>query len=179
MRCAVFDFSAYRNKHDLNQGYPEVTDPHAGADVTNYQLTFTIRTHVSENAFAEKDKTVIRVFTSMKDYPLQAPGVHVRSRPVPWSPHVTRNGRVCIAPELWIPSGHVTLGELVIHLAQLLNWDEPGRGPDYRGFNPAAIAYHKKAYGGRPINPELRYPVLPGPPGPPAGPGDFSLEPKS
>ncbi len=160
MRCATFDFEAYRTIADLERRQPKVTDPAAGATATKYRWIFRIRTHVSRDRFAPQ--TEIGVNTDVTDYPRKPPGTWILSSLVPWSPHFMRNAPVCIGPELWAPTGgYITLGELAINIAHLLNWDEEGRGPGYAGYNLAAIDHHKKYYGGKPINPGLSYPVLP------------------
>lgn len=160
MRCPVFDFEAYRTMADLERRRPVAADPAAGAAVTKYRWIFRIRTHVSRDQFAAQ--TEIGVNTDVADYPRQPPGTWILSSHVPWSPHFMRNAPVCIGPELWAPAGgHSTLGELAIHIAHLLNWDETGRGPGYAGWRPAAAEHHRRFYGGNPIDPGLRYPVLP------------------
>jgi len=161
MRCATFDFEAYRTLSDLGHRRSQVTDPAAGADVTKYRWIFRVRTHVSRTTF--EPQTEIGVNTDVPDYPRQPPGTFILSNHVPWSPHFMKNAPVCIGPELWAPTGgYITLGELAINIAHLLNWDEAGRGPGYDGYNREAIEYHQKAYGGQPLDPELSYPVLPG-----------------
>jgi hypothetical protein len=160
MRCATFDFEAYRGQADLERRRSPVTDPEAGETVTKYRWIFRVRTHTSRSQFAAM--TEIGVNTDVADYPRKPPGTWVLSSHVPWSPHFMQNAPVCIGPELWAPTGgYITLGELAINVAHLLNWDEEGRGPGYSGYNADAIAHHKKAYGGRPIDPGLAYPVLP------------------
>lgn len=160
MRCTTFDFESYRTMNDLNKRQRMVTDPDAGAVVTKYRWIFRVRTHISRDKFAPV--TEIGVNTDVADYPRNPPGTWILSSHVPWSPHFMANAPVCIGEELWAPTGgHITLGELAINIAHLLNWDEKGRGPGYKGWNGAAIAHHQEFYGGRPIEPDLSYPVLP------------------
>jgi hypothetical protein len=161
MRCAPFDFEAYRTMADLERRRSMVTDPAAGAAVTKYRWIFRIRTHISRDRFAPQ--TEIGVNTDVADYPRNPPGTWILSSHVPWSPHFRQNAPVCIGPELWAPTGgHITLGELAINIAHLLNWDEAGRGSGYAGYNLDAVQHHKKFYRGRPIDPDMSYPVLPG-----------------
>lgn len=160
MRCATFDFEAYRTIADLEQRRSMVTDPAAGAAATKYRWIFRIRTHTDRDQFAPR--TDIGVNTDVADYPRQPPGTWILSSHVPWSPHFMRGAPVCIGPELWEPTGgHITLGELAIHIAHLLNWDETGRGPGYEGWNGNAVEHHRMAYKGRPLDPGLTYPALP------------------
>jgi hypothetical protein len=160
MRCETFDFEAYRTMVDLERRQSKVTDPAAGPIVTKYRWIFRIHTHISRDSFATQ--TEIGVNTDVADYPRKPPLTWILSNHVPWSPHFMRNAPVCIGPELWAPTGgYITLGELVINIAHLLNWDEEGRGAGYAGYNLAAIEHHQRFYGGRPIDPDLSYPALP------------------
>jgi len=71
------------------------------------------------------------------------------------------NAPVCLG-ETWLNAeGAMLLGQLFVHIAKLLNWDEVGRGSGYSGWNGEAIAYHKRVYGDKPLNPDLRYPSVP------------------
>lgn len=161
MRCGTFDFEAYRTSADLSARRDRVTDPSAGAGVTHYRWIFHIRTHISKTTFSPT--TEIGVNTDVADYPRQPPGTWIISDDVPWSPHFRKNSPVCIGEEIWSPrEGHITLGELAVHIAHMLNWDEVGRGPGYFGWNRAAVEHHRDFYGGKPIDPSVAYPVLPG-----------------
>jgi hypothetical protein len=51
--------------------------------------------------------------------------------------------------------------QLVTHVMRLLNCDEPDRGSEYGGWNPAAAHHWRTVLRKRPLNPDLRYPVLP------------------
>ena len=160
MRCQSFDFEAYRTMADLSRRRSAVTSPEAGATVTKYRWIFRIPTHISQHDFAPV--TEIGVNTDVADYPRAVPATWILSSHVPWSPHFMQDAPVCIGPELWEPrGGYITLGELAISIAHMLNWDEKGRGPGYVGWNGAAVRYHKTRYGNRPINPDLGYPALP------------------
>jgi hypothetical protein len=160
MRSRAFDFEAYRTMADLERRLRPVTDPAEGSAVSKYRWLFRVRTHISRTEFAPE--TEIGVNTDVTDYPYSPPHTWILSSHVPWSPHFMRNAPVCIGFELWAPTaGHITLGELAINIAHLLNWDEKGRGPGYSGWNRAAIEHHRTFYRGRPIDPGLRYPVLP------------------
>ncbi len=161
MRCPTFDFEAYRTRADLEARRSRVTNPADGATVTKYRWIFRIPTHISRDQFAPV--TEIGVNTDVTDYPRKPPGTDILSSHVPWSPHFMKNAPVCVGNEIWGPrAGYIVLGELAIHIAHLLNWDEVGRGPGYSGWNGEAIAHHKSFYRGRPINPNTIYPVLPG-----------------
>ena len=161
MRCSAFDFEAYRSAADLKLRLGRVTDPDQGAAVTAYRWIFRIRTHISPSQFAPV--TEIGVSTDVAGYPCTPPRTWVLSMLVPWSPHFVRGAPVCIGPQSWAPgAGRCALGELAIGIAHLLNWDEKGRCPGYAGWNGAAVRHHRAAYAGRPVDPSVRYPVLPG-----------------
>lgn len=160
MRCPTFDFEAYRSEADLQRRQRIVTDPGGGATVSRYRWIFHVRTHISRTRFAAT--TEIGVNTDVTDYPSVPPLTWIISSHVPWSPHFLQGAPVCLGDELWEPTGgHITLGELAIHIARLLNWDEKGRGQGYEGWNGDAVEYHQTHYGGQPINPKLSYPTLP------------------
>lgn len=161
MRCEVFDFMAHANIADLNDRRRAVTSVDEASRVSKYRLTFRIPTLIGPGRFGAS--TEIGVNTDVVDYPINEPGTWVISPDVPWSPHFRGGSPVCLGNEAWRDhKGHITLGHLVLHLARLLNWDEKGRGPGYVGWNGAAIEYHRKHYRGHPLNPQIKYPALPG-----------------
>ncbi len=95
-------------------------------------------------------------------YPFTPPTVQVVSKPLPWSPHVhPGSGTVCIG-QGWVNGrGRMLLVELIVHVARILNCDEPDRGPAYAGWNAQAVTYWRNVMNCAPLNPDLRYPVLP------------------
>src|SRR5262249_17942058 len=99
---------------------------------------------------------------SSNGYPFDQPRVLVVSQPIPWNPHVQPgSGVVCIGEGWEAARGRMTLVELVAHVARILNCDEPDRGTAYVGWNSAAISYWRRELGCQPLNPGIRYPVLP------------------
>ncbi len=96
------------------------------------------------------------------NYPFTPPAVTCVSQPLPWSPHVNSgNGFVCLGDAWPRAQGRMLAAQLVVHLMRLLNWDEPDRGAHYVGWSPTASRYWREVLGGRPISPDLEYPVLP------------------
>lgn len=96
------------------------------------------------------------------NYPYSRPTVEVVSRPLPWSPHVLPGpGTVCLGEGWVLARGRMLAGQLVGHVMHLLNFDEPDRGPGYHGFSTEAIKYWREVLGGRPLHPDLPYPLLP------------------
>jgi hypothetical protein len=160
MRCATFDFEAYRTMPDLRQRKRAALNLADSSAVSKYRWIFRVPTHISRTQLTSQ--TEIGVNTDVIDYPRKPPSTWILSDHVPWSPHFLRGAPVCVGDELWAPaSSHITLGELAIHIAHLLNWDEKVGGPGYAGWNGDAIAHHQRMYGGRPVNPDLKYPTLP------------------
>jgi hypothetical protein len=96
------------------------------------------------------------------DYPYSQPTCFVVSQPVPWSPHfLAGNGAICLG-ELWTQAhGGITLGHLIVHVAKLLNFDEPDREPSYGGWNAAAVRYWRQVMKRQPVTKGLSYPLLP------------------
>lgn len=160
MRCPTFDFMAYRTIWDLNNGTKAITSTDAGAEARKYRFVLRVPTLISATQTAPV--TEMNVDLEVADYPEQEPTVYVVSRHTPWSPHFKPNAPVCIGHEAWgARSGHVVLGELVVHLQRLLNWDERGRGGGYVGYNEAAIRHHREQLHGKPLNADIVYAQLP------------------
>lgn len=96
------------------------------------------------------------------NYPFSTPAASLVSRPLPWSPHVhPTTGTVCLGEGWARARGRVLAAQLVVHVMHLLNCDEPDRGPLYVGWNAEAIRYWRSTLGGKPLHPNLAYPVLP------------------
>ncbi|MFI0425064.1 hypothetical protein [Spongiactinospora sp. 9N601] len=161
MRGPMFDFGAYRGRGDLEAERNEIISVDNSGWASKYVMRLRIPTLVGPGTF--RDETVFGVDLDRADYPLAEPVTWLISEPIPWSPHFQRSSPICIGSEFWLArKGHVTLGELIIHVAMMLNWDEKGRGPGYVGWNEEAIKYHADHYHGRALNPDLVYPALPG-----------------
>nr|WP_062337224.1 hypothetical protein [Herbidospora sakaeratensis] len=156
----LFDFAAYRTSADLQASRDPVVTTEDAGEASKYRMTLRVPTLIAAGEF--RAETVFGVDLDVRDYPLAEPLTWVISDPVPWSPHFQKGSPICIGAEFWTArKGHVTLGDLVVHVARLLNWDEKGRGGGYVGWNGEAIKYHAAHYRGRPLNPGLRYPALP------------------
>lgn len=160
MAGPTFACEAYRDGDDLEARRRPISDPALGAEATAYRFIYDVPTLIGPGRFSAR--TEIGVGTAVADYPRAEPRTWIISKDVPWSPHFKRGAPVCIGAEFWrARRGHVSLGELVVHLARLLNWDEKGRGGGYVGWNGEAIAYHRRTYGSAALNPDLVYPTLP------------------
>lgn len=160
MRSPVFDFQAYRTTADLQHDRNRITRLEDANAASKYKMTLRVPTLIGPGKLSEV--TIFGVDLEVADYPFTEPATWLISQPIPWSPHFAEGRPICIGHEFWIArKGHVTLGDLVEHVARMLNWDEKGRGAGYRGFNPEAIAYHAKHYRGRALDPDFAYPIPP------------------
>lgn len=159
MRCESFQFEAYSTITDLSQGQRPVAGPH-GTSASKYRFMFNIPTPTGPASFSSA--TEIGVDSDVPDYPHQPPRTWVLSRNVPWSPYFMAGAPVYIDPGQWLVRGdNNTLGHLALHICLLLNWDWRQAGPGYADWNAAAIDHRRSAYGDRPINADLSYPMLP------------------
>lgn len=96
------------------------------------------------------------------NYPYSPPGVWILSRPVPWTPHVHPvTGTVCLGDGWVRASGRMLLAQLVVHVARLLNFDEPGASTSAAHWNASAVHYWRSELGGGPYLRDLAYPRLP------------------
>jgi hypothetical protein len=96
------------------------------------------------------------------NYPYSRPSVTCIGAPLPWSPHVQPgSGSVCLGEGWELAQGHMLAGQLIVHVMRLLNCDEPDREHGYGGWNPPAVRYWRTVLKTRPLNPDLRYPILP------------------
>jgi hypothetical protein len=160
MRNSVFDFQAYRTPSDLERDRSRITRVEDATAASKYKMTLRIPTLIGPGKLCRE--TLFGVDLDVADYPMTEPGTWVISKPIPWSPHFREGSPICIGHEFWLGrKGHVTLGDLVEHIARMLNWDEKGRGPGYRGFNGDAIDYHKEHYHGRALDSQITYPTPP------------------
>jgi hypothetical protein len=95
------------------------------------------------------------------NYPFGVPAATCVGAPFPWSPHFhPTSGAVCLGGCWREAHGRMLAGQLVVHVARLLNFDEPDR-EGYGGWNPPAVQYWRSVLGTRPLHPNLRYPILP------------------
>jgi hypothetical protein len=156
-RCPLLDVEAYGSKPDLEARSNQITDPSQGHRATHYRTTHRIPTLIGPGTFA--DETVIHVDAEVAGYPNKAPASWVLTA-IPYSPHFRAGTVICIG-EIWDAPERVLLAHVIRHHARLLNWHEEARGGGYVGWNGAAIAYHRKHYGARPLNEGIQYPEIP------------------
>lgn len=96
---------------------------------------------------------------SSKAYPFEEPSACVVTRPLPWTPHVhPKTGVICQGENFTTSRGRALLAHAIIHIAHILNLDEPDRGPGYFGYNPDATRYWRESMRCAPLNQGLPYP---------------------
>lgn len=155
----VFRGEAYRTATDLEHKRNPITTLGDSHLATKYRVDFFVRTLIGPGQFS--DVTTISFDLDQPNYPASEPATQVLSSHIPYSPHFMQGAPVCLG-EIWERGdGRMLLGQLFVHIAKLLNWDEAGRHPVYVGWNGEAIAYHARVYGGKALNPQLHYPLLP------------------
>jgi len=161
MRCPIMTVSAFRNLDDLVNQRNEIVSEEKSYLATNYRIDYFIKTLIGRDQYAEK--TTVRIdLLANNNYPYSPPCCWVISKKMPWSPHFREGFPICISTELWEEGkGKVVLGELLIHIAKLLNLEEISRSEFYGGYNPQAAEYWRFKLNSHPINPQLTYPVLP------------------
>ena len=149
---------AFASEDDLRRGREVTVEEGEQGRANVYVVTYDLEFLTGPGAVG---RGAVVVFALPGDtYPFVAPAAGIRSAPTPWSPHVHASGMICIG-EGWAEArGNMLLAQLIVHVARLLNCDEPDRGPEYGGWNPAAIAYWRTTMGCQPLR-RLDYPVLP------------------
>lgn len=151
---------AYATAATARAGKEVTQQEGAAGTATIYDVTYHFPVPVSKTA-KTTDVVVRFQLLALGPYPFAEPLVEVVSRPLPWVPHVSPAGRVCITTA-WIRSGgQYLLPELVIHVAKLLNFDEKKMSSDYSAFREDAVSWWLSTRQGQPINPDLVYPQLP------------------
>ena len=152
---------AFRSMADLAGRKHPIQSPEDSHKAVAYLVEYHIRSLIGAAKFHDRFDISMDLMAG-GNYPFSDPACFVVSRPIPWSPHfLTGNGSVCLG-ELWTAArGNITLGHLIIHVAKLLNFDEPDREPSYGGWNAKAMAYWRHVMKRQPVTNGLSYPVIP------------------
>jgi hypothetical protein len=151
--------AAYRTTSDLQQQINPITSADEAHLATRYRALYHVPTLLGPGNFTPVTEIGFDLATG--NYPFSEPATWIISSHVPYSPHFRQHAPVCLG-ELWPEAkGRMLLGQLIVHVARLLNWDEVARGGGYRGWNGQAIDYVARQHKGGPLNRRLRYPVLP------------------
>lgn len=179
----VFTGEAYRTTSDLEQRRNPITSVQDAGLAVKYRIDFQVKTLIGRGPTA--DHTIFGFDLEVGNYPYNEPYAWLISSHVPYSPHFKASWPICTGNGWEQANGHMLLGELLVHIAKLLNWDE--KNIVNEEWQRDAIKYHRKVYKGRPITPGLRYPVVPvdllygsnAAPPPPPPPRHFLFRPTS
>lgn len=165
---SLIDVRAFASQHDLKHRHQPVSATSKGHEAGYYLVHYHVKSLVGRGKFNTGFEVVFDL-VSKKSYPekradngIEAGGISATcvSTPIPWSPHfLAGSGTICLG-SIWRGAKHTLLAHVIIHVARLLNWDEPYDDPD-SGWNPDAVRWWKKHLHARPITPGLRYPSLP------------------
>lgn len=161
MRSPLLNITAYRSAFDLEKRTNPIVSEDEGGLATHYLVVYHMRTLVGPDRYSEKTSVKFDLLAN-GDYPFTRPACYVVSSQMPWTPHFREKLPVCIDHNMWEDAkGKLLLGNLFVHIAKLLNFDEIPRTEDYGGYTPEAADYWRTKLNRRPLDPDLVYPVLP------------------
>ena len=159
MNCSTLQVEAYASAANLNDRKKRLSTRNNTGRASHYRLDYRIKSLVARDKF-HNQFTVLVDLLAGGNYPFSEPKCQVISTPIPWSPHFTKGAPICIGESWQQQNGRATIGHLMIHIAKLLNFDEPPREATYRGWNGAAVDYWRDVLKYRPITPGLAYPNI-------------------
>jgi hypothetical protein len=124
-----------------------------------YEIEYAMRSLIGPGRY--HDRFTAGIDLNVPDYPQELPPCRVLSSPRPWVPRVSREGgSICVGQKGQFDSRQqFTLAHLIVHIARLLNLDEPP--PSDRGYCPEATDYWERQLRLQPIAKNLDYPALP------------------
>lgn len=156
---SLFSGKAYRTTQDLELQRNPILSAEEGHLAKKYRIDFHVRTLIGPGEFT--DLITIGIDLDVQNYPFEEPISWLISKPIPFSPHFRKGAPICIG-EIWqFSEGEMLLGQLLVYIAKLLNWEPETRQEGYIGWNEEAAAYHQKIYKGSPLTKGLVYPLLP------------------
>lgn len=124
--------------------------------VTVYRVEFRFPMLRSPGSLLHRARAVFEV--PSHGYPFESPRVCFETDAIPFSPHIRQDvGIVCLGGAWPEARGNWLLANLVVHVMKLANFDEPCTRD---GFSYEAVRYAREVLRGRPLNPDLDYPVL-------------------
>lgn len=160
MQSPLMKVGAYRNVDDLRKRGNPILSENEGHLAMHYLVDYNIKTLVARGVYSDRTSVHIDLLAN-NNYPFSEPACYVVDSKMPWSPHFLKGRPICLG-ELWgLSQGAMLLGQLLVHIAKLLNFDEAARGGGYVGYNGEAIEYWKNVLGYQPITKNLPYPQLP------------------
>ncbi len=158
MSCPLMEVEAYRNEDDLLAQRNKITSPEEGHLAVYYRVKYNLKTLVGRGRYSNTTTVQFDLFAD-NDYPESEPLCSVIGSELPWSPHFHPQ-MTCIGPIWKQADGHMLLGELMVHVAKLLNFDEPPNANIEYGYQPDAARYWVNELERQPIS-KLVYPILP------------------
>lgn len=160
MQSPIMDVAGYRSIEDLRAQRNPITAVEEGHLAKHYLAHYNIKTLVGPDRYSSKTSVHFDLLAK-GNYPLSEPNCWVISDKMPWTPHFTEGRTICIGDiwEKW--QGRMLFGQLLVHVAKLLNFDEIPLSENYGGYNPDAVAYWRAKLNRQPLTPDLIYPVLP------------------
>lgn len=159
MSCPLMLVEAYRNLDDLEARRNMITSPEQGHLAVHYRVKYNLKTLVGRGRYSNSTTVRFDLFAD-NNYPESEPPCFVIDGELPWSPHFHPELSVCTGPIWEEADGNMLLGELMVHVAKLLNFDEPPTPEIEYGHQPDAARYWVNELGRRPIS-KLIYPSLP------------------
>jgi hypothetical protein len=161
MRSPLMSVTAYRNAEDLEKRRNPIVSEEEGHLATHYLVDYYIRTLVGRDEYSDKTSVKFDLLAN-GNYPYTIPGCFVTSSRMPWTPHFQEGVPICTDHNMWEEAqGRMLLGDWVVHVAKLLNFDEIPRTESYGGLNPDAARYWREKLKMQPLTPNLQYPPLP------------------
>ena len=151
--------SAHRSFNDAWSGRVPITNVQQGHMARAYLAIYRFDTLVGPNQRRSHNVVAFDLLAG-GNYPYSSPAATTKTRPVPWTPHFNpENGQICLGMGWSEAKGEMLFAHLLMHVARLLNFDEPPLREG--GYQTAAAHYWKHVLRSRPLNPNLRYPRLP------------------
>jgi hypothetical protein len=161
MRSPLFNVEAYRNVDDMRARRHTIMIEPEGHLATHYRVDYHIKTLIGCGSYGNRTAVHFDLLAN-NNYPFTEPSCFVIDSQMPWSPHFWRGYPICIGNGWEQANGKMLLGQLLVHIAKLLNFDEPAyEDPVYVGYNPDALEYWETALAREPITKNLNYPTLP------------------
>lgn len=160
MRSPLMAISAYRNLEDLKLLRNPITSVSEGDLAVHYRVLYKVKTLIGRGEYSKETSVRFDLFAN-NNYPLSEPASYVIDSPMPWSPHFDEAHQICIG-DVWRDSGgDMLLGDLFVHVAKLLNFDEPEyKKSGYVGYNGEAVRYWTTVLGRQPLTKNISYPVV-------------------
>jgi hypothetical protein len=161
MHTPLMQVAAYGTYEDLRRRRNPITSEDEGHLATHYLLDYLVKTLVGPGVYSERTSVRIDLMAN-NNYPYSEPSCWAFESKIPWSPHFRKSdGWICLGEQWADAGGKMLLGQLLVHVAKLLNFDEAPRESWYRGYSREAIDYWKNVLEYQPITKNFPYPPLP------------------